>query len=131
MSLQDPIADMLTRIRNAHMRNHLSVQVSASIVTEQIAAVMKEEGYIDAYSRGEGAEQRQMLIKLRYVDGRPGIREIRRMSRPRLRRYYKSSEIPRIRGGLGIIVVSTNKGIISSRKAREQGVGGEALCSIF
>lgn len=131
MSLQDPIADMLTRIRNAHMRGHRTVQVMASAVNEKIAAVMQEEGYIASCSRGEEAGPHKMLITLSYVDGKPGIRQIRRLSRPSLRRYYKSSEIPRIRGGLGIVVMSTSKGIMSSRRARRQDLGGEALCSIF
>lgn len=131
MSLQDPVADMLTRIRNAYMRSQRAVVVSASRLNEQIAAVMEEEGYIDGYLRGDDTGPYEMTIQLRYVDGKPSIRQLRRLSRPSLRLYHKSGEIPRIRGGLGIVVMSTSQGVMSSRRAREKGIGGEALCSIF
>ncbi|MGI9345984.1 MAG: 30S ribosomal protein S8 [Gammaproteobacteria bacterium] len=131
MNMQDPIADMLTRIRNAHMRSRRSVRMPLSRLLKGIAETLQEEGYIASVQvDGEGALS-ELVLGLRYIDNQPVIRELKRLSRPSLRRYSASQEIAHVRGGLGIIVMSTNQGIMSSRRARELGVGGECLCSVF
>ena len=131
MTMQDPVADMLTRIRNALLRRHPEVRLPASRLLKGIAQTMQEEGYIEGFMEdGEGA-RRQLVISLRYDGDQPAIQHLRRMSRPSLRRYAQCGEIPRIRGGLGIVILSTNQGVMSSRKAREKGIGGECLCSLF
>ena len=131
MTMQDPIADMLTRIRNALMRHKLEVRVSASNLNRGVLSVMQEEGYIEGFLEETEDSIPYLLVTLRYSDGEPAIRELRRISKPSVRRYFQVGDIPRIRGGLGLVVMSTNKGVISSRKARELGIGGEALCSLF
>ncbi|MBT3994079.1 MAG: 30S ribosomal protein S8 [Gammaproteobacteria bacterium] len=131
MSMTDPIADMLTRIRNAHKINALSVSIPASKVKENIASVLLEEGYIKSYKAEElDNNKKALIIDLKYFEGKPVIEVIDRVSRPGLRIYKDNSQIPRVMGGLGIAVISTSKGIMSDRKARKEGHGGEVLCVV-
>lgn len=133
MSLQDPIADMLTRIRNAQRRAHPQVQIPASLFKDRILQVMEEEGYIDGFSRGQGeAGHPELVVRLRYSqEGKPAIREIKRVSRPGLRNYVSHADIPQIYGGFGVAILSTSKGVMSSRRAIREGVGGELVCTLF
>lgn len=132
MTMQDPMSDMLTRIRNAQSANIPSVTMPSSKLKAAVAEVLKEEGYIEACSveQGEGGKA-DLSIELRYYQGKPVIEEIKRMSRPGLRQYKNKDEIPQIKGGLGIVILSTNKGVMTDRAARAQGVGGELICSVF
>ena len=130
MSMTDPIADMLTRIRNAQLIERATVAMPSSKVKIAIAKVLKDEGYIDGYKVG-GEEQKPMLeIALRYHAGRPVIEKIERISRPGLRIYKSKDDIPRVMNGLGIAVVSTSRGVMTDRAARAAGVGGEVLCIV-
>ena len=131
MSMQDPIADMLTRIRNAQMAAKVDVTMPASKVKAAVAKVLAEEGYIGEYSVTEDGAKAQLTIELKYFEGKPVIAEIDRTSRPGLRYYVGASELPSIRGGLGIAVVSTSQGVMSQRAARSAGIGGEVLCTVF
>ena len=131
MSMSDPIADMLTRIRNAQTANKAIVSIPVSKVKISIAQVLDDEGYIDGYEQaGEGASAR-LNVKLKYYQGRPVIEDIGRISRPGLRQYREHGDLPRISGGLGIAVVSTSKGVMTDREARSRGVGGEVLCYVI
>lgn len=131
MSMQDPLADMLTRIRNALMTSAKSVIIPHSKMKESIAQILVDEGYVESYEvTGEGVKK-GIEIKLKYYRGQPVIEELKKISRPGLRRYLKSTEIPYIRAGLGICIMSTSKGIIVDRKARELNVGGEIICTVF
>ncbi len=130
MSMQDPIADLLTRIRNAQSANHPDVVMPASKAKVAICKVLKDEGYIEDYSVEESAKP-SLSVSLRYHNGAPVIEEIARVSRPGLRVYKACEELPKVRGGLGVAIVSTNKGLLSDRAAREAGVGGEVLCTVF
>ncbi|HTI47263.1 MAG TPA: 30S ribosomal protein S8 [Casimicrobiaceae bacterium] len=130
MSMTDPIADMLTRIRNAQLIERATVAMPSSKVKIAIAKVLKDEGYIDGYKVG-GEEQKPMLeIALRYHAGRPVIEKIERVSKPGLRIYKSKDDIPRVMNGLGIAVVSTSRGVMTDRAARAAGVGGEVLCIV-
>lgn len=129
MSMQDPIADMLTRIRNGQVAAKQWVTLPASKQKIAIAEVLKAEGYIHDYYT-EGEEKRQLTIKLKYFEGRPVIEEIERVSRPGLRVYRSKDELPRVRGGFGIAIVSTSAGLMTDRAARARGMGGEILCYI-
>ena len=131
MSMQDPIADMLTRIRNAQMAAKVNVSMPASKVKSAIAKVLADEGYIGEYGVTADGAKSQLTIELKYFEGKPVIAEIDRVSRPGLRRYTAASELPRIRNGLGIAVVSTSQGVMSERAARSAGIGGEVLCTVF
>jgi small subunit ribosomal protein S8 len=130
MSMQDPIADMLTRIRNAQMAEKKTVSMPSSKLKVAIAEVLKGEGYIDGVSVDDAAKP-QLVLELKYFEGRPVIEEIGRDSRPGLRHYSGSSKLPSIRGGLGVAIVSTSKGVMTDRAARAAGVGGEVLCTVF
>lgn len=130
MSMQDPLADMLTRIRNAQMAEKATVSMPASKVKLAVANVLKEEGFITDVSVAEGAKG-ELSIELKYFEGKPVIEEIKRASRPGLRTYKGKDELPTVRGGLGIAIVSTNKGVMTDRAARAAGVGGEVLCTVF
>jgi len=131
MSMQDPIADMLTRIRNAQARAKREVSIPASRRKAAIAEVLKSEGYIADYRVNEGEGHPELVVELRYYDGRPVIEKIQRVSRPGLRVYRGSEELPRIVGGLGIAIVSTSRGLMTDRAARALGIGGEVLCSVY
>ena len=132
MAVNDPIADFLTRIRNAHMAKHESVEIPHSKLKREMARILKEEGYISDYSeRGSGAEAR-LVIELKYgPDGERGITGLRRMSRPGRRVYRKQTNIPRVLDGLGVAILSTSRGILTDHEARRVGVGGEVLCFVY
>jgi len=131
MSWSDPIADMLTRIRNATRTGKTEVNVKASKICQGIAAVLKKEGYIVDYDRIEDGKQGILRIKLKYDrEGQPVINEIKRVSKPGCRVYSSVDDLPVILGGLGIAVVSTSKGIVSDRNCRETRMGGEILCMV-
>jgi len=130
MSMQDPLSDMLTRIRNAHSRSKVSVTMPSSKLKIAVANVLKEEGYISGFSIADGTKA-ELSIELKYFEGRPVIEEIDRFSRPGLRRYAGATELPNVRAGLGIAIVSTSKGVMTDRAARTAGVGGEVLCTVF
>jgi len=130
MSMTDPIADMLTRIRNAQMVEHATVEMPASKVKVAIAKVLKDEGYIDGFKVG-GEEAKPVLeIALRYYAGKPVIEKIERVSKPGLRIYKSKDDIPPVMNGLGIAIVSTSRGVMTDRAARATGVGGEVLCIV-
>ncbi|MBI2756125.1 MAG: 30S ribosomal protein S8 [Chloroflexi bacterium] len=135
MSMSDPIADMLTRVRNASLARHSSVEMPASKVKRAIAEVLRDEGYIDAFEeRGEGAT-RVLRLTLRYAVGTRGrdpvLSGLRRISRPGLRVYTKSDAMPRVYGGLGTAIVSTPRGVMSGDRARRMKVGGEVLAHVW
>ncbi len=130
MSMSDPIADMLTRIRNAQMVEKASVQVPSSKVKVAIAQVLKDEGYIDGFQVKNDDGRPQLEIALKYYAGRPVIERIERVSRPGLRVYKGSSAIPQVMNGLGVAIVTTPQGVMTDRKARANGVGGEVLCYV-
>ncbi len=130
MSMSDPIADMLTRIRNGQKARKVSVSMPASKVKTAVANVLKQEGYINDFSTdGEGAA-RNLVVELKYFEGKPVIERIERASKPGLRVYRSKDELPRVLGGLGVAVVSTSAGVMSDREAREKGIGGEVLCIV-
>jgi small subunit ribosomal protein S8 len=130
MSMSDPVSDMLTRIRNAQQSEKQSVAMPASKLKASIAKVLKDEGYIDDYAVRDNDGKPQLEISLKYYAGRPVIEKIERVSRPGLRIYKPSREIPRVMNGLGIAIVSTSKGVMTDRKARDLRVGGEVLCFV-
>ena len=130
MSMSDPIADMLTRIRNAQMVQKVSVVMPASKLKTAIAEVLKSEGYIEGFAvRGE-ATKPQLEIALKYYAGKPVIEHIERVSRPGLRVYKGRHDIPNVMNGLGVAIVTTPKGVMTDRKARQAGIGGEVLCYV-
>ena len=130
MSMQDPIADMLTRIRNAQMVGKTSVTMPASKLKASVAKVLADEGYVGAFKTSEGPKS-ELTIELRYFEGKPVIAEIDRASRPGLRNYVGKNALPSVRSGLGVAIISTSKGVMTDRAAREAGVGGEVLCTVF
>lgn len=130
MSMCDPIADMLTRIRNAQLSEKQSVMMPASKLKVSIAKVLKDEGYIEDFAVRDNEGRSQIEISLKYYAGRPVIEKIERISRPGLRIYKPSRDIPQVMNGLGIAIVSTSKGVMTDRKARGLGVGGEVLCIV-
>ena len=126
MSMQDPLADMLTRIRNAQMAEKSSVSMPAAKLKVAVAKVLKEEGY-----EVQGDSKPVLSIELKYFEGKPVIEDLKRISRPGLRQYKSVDQIPKVKGGLGVSIVSTNKGVMTDRAARAAGIGGEVLCSVF
>lgn len=130
MSMQDPLADMLTRIRNAQQVGKVNVTMPSSKLKINVARVLQEEGYVASFSVSEDA-QPQLTVELKYFEGKPVIAELDRVSRPGLRNYTGKDGLPSVRGGLGIAIVSTSKGVMTDRAARAQGVGGEVLCTVF
>lgn len=131
MSMNDPISDMLTRIRNAQMAEKTTVSMPSSKLKIAIAEVLKEEGYVDGFKIEQGESNKSTLqIGLKYYSGRPVIEKIQRISRPGLRIYKGSNDIPKVMNGLGIAIVSTSKGLMTDRKARANGIGGEVLCVV-
>lgn len=130
MSMTDPIADMLTRIRNAQQANKVDVSMPSSKVKVSIAEVLKEEGYVSAFNVNEVEGKATLTVTLKYFEGKAVISEINRVSRPGLRVYKSANELPRVVGGLGVAIVSTSKGVMADRKARALGQGGEVLCAV-
>ena len=130
MSMSDPIADLLTRIRNAQMVAKPTVSVPSSKVKTAIAQVLKDEGYIDGFQVKTEDGKSELVITLKYYAGRPVIERIERVSRPGLRAYKASAAIPQVQNGLGVAIVTTPKGVMTDRKARATGVGGEVLCYV-
>ena len=130
MTMQDPVADLLTRIRNAQAARHAEVTMPSSKQKRAILDVLVAEGYVGGYQ--ESADKKPVLtVQLKYVKGVPVIEEVKRVSRPGLRIYKESSDLPKVRGGLGIAIVSTDTGMLTDRVARAQGVGGEVICTVF
>jgi small subunit ribosomal protein S8 len=132
MSVNDPIADFLTRIRNAGMARHETVVMPHSKVKAEMARILTEQGYVESYSeRGDGAKK-ELVVELKYdPDGRRAIRGLRRMSRPGRRVYRKQTNIPRVLDGLGVAILSTSRGILTDHEARRAGIGGEVLCFVY
>ena len=130
MTMQDPISDMLTRIRNAQTARHPDVSMPASKAKRAILDVLQNEGFIQGYEVQEGAKP-ELTVALKYHNGNPVIEELRRVSRPGLRIYKQAGDLPTVRDGLGVAIISTNKGLMSDRAARAEGVGGEVLCTVF
>lgn len=130
MSMQDPMADMLTRIRNAQNVGKAAVTMPSSKLKVSVAKVLSDEGYINGFSISEGTKQ-ELTVDLKYFEGKPVIVELDRVSRPGLRNYAGKAALPTVRGGLGIAIVSTSKGVMTDRAARAAGVGGEVLCTVF
>lgn len=132
MSMNDPLGDMLTRIRNAQMRGKSTVSTPASKLRAWVLDVLTDEGYIRGYDRKSSENgQGELVISLKYFEGEPVIREIKRVSKPGRRVYLGVSEIPQVRNGLGVAIVSTPKGVMSDANARAANVGGEVLCTVF
>ncbi|MAY34950.1 30S ribosomal protein S8 [Litorivivens sp.] len=131
MSMQDPLADMLTRIRNAQMAGKASVSMPSSKLKQAVAAVLLEEGYIAGHRVEQDGAKSDLVVDLKYFQGKPVIAEIQRASRPGLRAYAGKDELPQVRAGLGVAIVSTSKGVMTDRAARSAGVGGEVLCTVF
>jgi small subunit ribosomal protein S8 len=130
MSMSDPIADMLTRIRNAQLVEKVSVAMPSSKLKVAIAQVLKDEGYIDDFAIKGDAAKAELEIALKYYAGRPVIERIERVSRPGLRVYKGRNDIPQVMNGLGVAIVTTPKGVMTDRKARATGIGGEVLCYV-
>ncbi|MBL4581382.1 MAG: 30S ribosomal protein S8 [Gammaproteobacteria bacterium] len=131
MSMSDPIADLLTRIRNAQMAKLPTVGMPSSKMKMAIAKVLQDEGYIAGYQVDENGGKPILNIDLKYFEGRPVIEEIKRASRPGLRSYKGKDDLPKVRAGLGISIMSTNKGLMTESQARAAGIGGEVLCTVF
>lgn len=131
MSMQDPLADMLTRIRNAQMAGKKSVEIPASKLKASVCDVLVAEGYVSGYNRIEDGVHAVLRVELKYFDGKPVIAEIDRISRPGLRSYKGKDQLPSVRSGLGVAIVSTSRGVMTERAARAAGVGGEVLCTVF
>lgn len=130
--MTDPIADMLTRIRNANNAKHKSVDIPASKVKKQIAQILLDEGYIKNFDVVEDNKQGSIKVELKYAEsGERVISGVKRISKPGLRVYVKCEDVPKVLGGLGIAIISTSKGILTDREAREQGVGGEVICYVW
>ena len=128
--MQDPIADLLTRIRNAQLAGHESVLIPHSKLKCEIVRVLKEEGYIETYKVSD--EVKPLIeVTLKYSKGVPVIEKLKRVSRPGLRIYKDSDNVPTVNGGLGVAIVSTNKGVMTDRLARKEGIGGEVICTVF
>src|SRR3989338_9266441 len=130
MSMQDPLADMLTRIRNAQMAEKSVVSMPSSTLKVAVAKVLKDEGYVADFQISSVIKP-ELTIELKYFEGRPVIEEVKRVSRPGLRQYKAVEDLPKVRGGLGVSIVSTNKGVMTDRAARAAGIGGVVLCTVF
>ena len=131
MNITDPIADMLTRIRNANAQRHETVDVPASKLKKSIAEILFEEGYIKGYEEIEDGVQGTIRISLKYVNKQKVIAGLKRISKPGLRVYATKDELPKVLGGLGIALISTSKGIMTDKKARQEGIGGEVLAFVW
>ncbi len=131
MSMQDPISDMLTRVRNAQMAGKKFVDMPGSKLKAAVAKVLEDEGYISGHRVEESEGKPRLNIELKYFNGKPVIAELERFSKPSLRRYAGKNSLPSVRGGLGVAIVSTSKGVMTDRAAKAEGVGGEVLCTVF
>ena len=131
MSMQDPLSDMLTRIRNAQMAGKTRVEMPGSKLKVAVAEVLKAEGYVDGVNASNDGGKPRLSIDLKYYQGKPVIAEISRVSRPGLRRYSGRDELPSVRTGLGVAIISTSQGVMTDRAARAAGVGGEVLCTVY
>jgi small subunit ribosomal protein S8 len=131
MSMQDPLSDMLTRIRNAQMAGKKRVEMPGSKLKVAVAQVLKDEGYVDGFSATIDGVKPRLAIDLKYYQGKPVIAEINRVSRPGLRTYSGRGELPSVRTGLGVAIISTSRGVMTDRAARAAGVGGEVLCTVY
>lgn len=131
MSMTDPVADMLTRIRNGQRVGLKSVSMPSSRHKEAIAGVLRDEGYIDSFQVTESpGSHRELVVELKYFDGKPVIEHLRRISRPGLRTYRRKDKLPKVMGGLGVAIISTPAGVMSDRTARARGLGGEIICVV-
>jgi len=130
MSMHDPIADMLTRIRNGQMRNKVTVSMPASKIKKSIASVLKDEGYIEDFGITENNGKPLLNIDLKYYAGQPVIETIERISKPSLRIYKSTDDLPKVMNGLGVAIITTSKGVMTDIKARAAGIGGEVLCYV-
>ena len=130
MSMSDPIADMLTRIRNGHAVRSASVSMPSSGMKEAVGRVLQEEGFIGECAVTEESGKRTLAVTLRYFEGNPVISQLQRVSRPGKRVYCHSNDIPAVNNGLGVVIVSTSKGIMSGRQAKADGTGGELICTV-
>lgn len=130
MSMQDPIADMLTRIRNGQMTKKVDVSMPSSKLKKAIAEVLKDEGYIEDYKVDENNGKPLLRVELKYYAGRPVIEKIERISKPGLRIYKDSNHLPKVMNGLGVAIITTSKGVMTDIKARAAGIGGEVLCYV-
>lgn len=131
MSMQDPLSDMLTRIRNAQMAGKTRVEMPGSKLKVAVVQVLKDEGYIEGFTATNDNGKPRLSIDLKYHLGKPVIAEINRVSRPGLRQYSGTEDLPSVRAGLGVAIVSTSRGVMSDRAARAAGVGGEVLCTVY
>jgi len=130
MSMTDPIADMLTRIRNGQRANKVSVTMPSSTAKVAVAKVLQDEGYIIGYSTESEGPKSNLNVELKYYEGAPVIEKVQRVSKPGLRVYRGNEELPKVLGGLGVAIVSTSAGVMSDREARKRGIGGEVLCVV-
>ncbi|VAW49139.1 SSU ribosomal protein S8p (S15Ae) [hydrothermal vent metagenome] len=130
MSMSDPVADMLTRIRNGQMAGHAKVLMPSSKLKLSLAKVLNDEGFISSFSINENGGKTELSVDLKYFEGKPVIDLIKRVSRPGLRVYKNKDELPKVIGGLGIAVISTSKGIMTDHDARKAGIGGEVVCYV-
>jgi len=129
--MTDPIADYLTRLRNAIKANHRVVEIPASNLKKEITKILEDKGYILSHKLQEDGKQGIIKIALKYSNNTPAIRKIERVSKPGLRKYCGATELPRVLNGLGIAIISTSKGVITDKEARTQGVGGELICYVY
>lgn len=127
----DPIADYLTRVRNAQMAGHKVVEIPASNIKKEITKILEDKGYILSHKFVEDGKQGIIKIALKYANNVPAIRKIERVSTPGLRKYCGASELPRVLNGLGIAILSTSRGVLSDKEARKEGVGGELICYVY
>lgn len=130
MSMQDPVSDLLSRIRNAQARAKISVNIPSSKLKVAIVNILKEEGYINDYKINDEGGKQVLIIELKYFAGKPVIEMLRRVSKPGVRRYRTGNNLPKVLGGLGTAIISTSKGVMTDKNARAQGIGGEILCIV-
>ena len=130
MSMQDPIADLFSRINNAQSRRKSSVVVPSSKKKISLLSLLKDKGYIDSYDVSDSSKP-EIEIKLKYFEGAPVIKELKRISKPGLRQYSSNTQLPEVNGGLGIAIISTNQGLMTDAEAKDAGLGGELICSVF
>ena len=131
MSMTDPIADLLTRIRNGQRARRAEISIPASRLKAEVARILKEEGYIQDFRQELVDGKQTLLLTLKYYEGRPVIEHIQRSSRPGLRVYKDRNALPEVLGGLGVAIISTSSGVMTDRAARQQGIGGEVLCTVY